>query len=120
MKKNKKTSIMPGILMMLYLIAFLIIAGRFIFIEVTGEVNGIDLKKWAKDKRTSSHVISAERGKIFDNTGMTLAYDRPVYRVYAVLDPNYSKNQSTKKHVEDIDKTAEKLSKFIDLDKTKI
>lgn len=120
MEKNKKPHLIAGILMLIYVVAFLVIAGRFIFIEATGEVDGIDLKKWAKDKRTSSYVISAERGKIFDNTGMTLAYDRPVYRMYAVLDPNYSKNQTTKKHVDDIDKTAEKLSGFINLDKAEI
>ena len=93
--------------MLLYVVAFLIITGRFIFIEATGEVKDVDLKKLAAEKLTTSSVISAERGKIYDSNGMTLAYDRPTYRVYAVLDPLFSEKQQTTQHVKDVDKTAE-------------
>ena len=106
--------------MLLYVVAFLIITGRFIFIEATGEVKDVDLKKLAAEKRTTSSVISAERGKIYDSNGMTLAYDRPTYRVYAVLDPLFSEKQQTTQHVKDVDKTAEKLAEFIDMKPNKI
>lgn len=116
MKTKQTTHFMAGIIMLLFITAFIIIAGRFLYIEATGEVSGVDLKAFAKDKRTASYVIPAERGKILDKQGMVLAYDRPVFKVYAILDPEYSKNSSTQKHVEDIEKTAKKLAPHLDID----
>lgn len=111
---------MAGILMLFYMLAFVVIAGRFIYIEATGEVSGVDLRAWAKAKRTDEYNISAERGKILDNQGMVLAYDRPVFKVYAIIDPSYSENASTQKHVEDIDSTAEKLANYLDMEPSDI
>ncbi|WLV25678.1 penicillin-binding protein [Aciduricibacillus chroicocephali] len=115
MKKNKTTHLMAGILMLCYAVVFLIITGRFVYVEATGKVSGMDLNKWAESKRTSSYTLHAERGKIFDNSGMTLAYDRPAYRVYAVLDPAYSENSDKPLHVTDAHKTAKQLAPMLDM-----
>src|SRR5690625_7018886 len=45
-----------------------------------------------------------------------LAYDRPVFRIYAVIDPAHSKNKQDNLHVEDPESTAKELAKFIDID----
>lgn len=119
-KENNTTYIMAGTLMILCILAFFIIAGRFIYIETTGEVSGVDLKAYAKQKRTSSQIIPAERGKILDSQGMVLAYDRPVYRVYAILDSSYSENDTALKHVEDAGVTAEKLAPFLDMEEKEL
>lgn len=104
--KNKKTNIMASFFMVVFLIFFLIISGRFIYIQVTGEVNDVSLEAWAKEKRETSVVLPAERGKIYDRNGMTLAYNRPTYRIYAIVDPEYSKSQKEPLHVVDPEEAA--------------
>lgn len=102
------------------MLLFLIISGRFVYIQATGEVNEVSLTDWAKDKRETSIVLQAERGKIYDENGMTLAYNRPAYRLYAILDPEYSKNQKEPKHVVDPENTAELLAPFLDMNQKEI
>lgn len=114
MKKNKSTNIMAGLLMILFIGIFLGLSGRFLYIQATGEVNDVSLEEWAKQKRTSSYSIPSERGRVFDSTGMTLAYDRPSYRLYAVVDEAFSENQKNPQHVEDPDKTATELAALLD------
>src|SRR5699024_5833189 len=85
MRKNKTTHMMAGIFIIIFTALFLVLTGRFIYIQATGEVNNVSLEEWAEKKRTSSYSISAERGKIFDKNGMILAYDRPTYRIFAII-----------------------------------
>lgn len=106
--------------MVVFLIFFLIISGRFIYIQVTGEVNDVSLEAWAKEKRETSVVLPAERGKIYDRNGMTLAYNRPTYRIYAIVDPEYSKSQKEPLHVVDPEETAEKLAPLLGIDEKEI
>src|SRR5699024_5885865 len=87
--KNKTTHFMAGILILVFVGTFLIITGRFLYIQAVGEVADVSLEEWAKEKRTASYTIDAERGKIFDNNGMMLAYDRPTFRIYAILNEAY-------------------------------
>lgn len=120
MKKNKSTNIVASLLMIFFMFLFLIVSGRYIYIQATGVVSDVSLTEWAKDKRETSVVLPAERGEIYDHSGMTLAYNRPAYRIYAILDPEYSTNQKEPKHVVDPQKTAEKLAPFLDLEETEI
>ncbi|MHA6251386.1 penicillin-binding protein [Oceanobacillus sp. CAU 1775] len=120
MRKNKTTHMMAGIFIILFSILFLVLTGRFVYIQATGEVNNVSLEEWAEQKRTSSYSIGAERGKIYDKNGMILAYDRPTYRVYAILDEAYSDNSTEPKHVVDPAETAEELAKYIDLEASDI
>src|SRR5699024_6313679 len=120
MKKNKSTNVMAGILMVSFIGIFLVISGRFFYIQATGEVNDVSLEKWAKEKRTSSYSLPAERGRIYDRTGMTLAYDQPTFRLYATVDEAYSENQKSPKHVVDPEETAEKLANLLEADKDEL
>jgi penicillin-binding protein 2B len=115
MGKNKKTNIMASIFMLLFLFLFLIISGRFIYIQATGETSDVSLLAWADKQRETSIALNAERGKIYDHNGMTLAYNRPTYRLYAILDEDYSKNSKQALHVVDPEITAEKLAPFLDI-----
>src|SRR5690625_1301434 len=113
MKKNNKTNLIASLLMIFFVFLFSIISGRFIYIQATGEVNDVSLNDWANEKRETSLVLQAERGKILDHNGKTLAYNRPAYRVYAVLDPEYSKNSKEPKHIVELEKTAKMLAPFL-------
>lgn len=120
MRKNKTTHMMAGILIIFFVAIFIVLTGRFIYIQATGEVNNISLEEWAKQKRTSSYTLPAERGKILDKNGMILAYDRPTYRVFAILDDAYSEDPKKPRHVVDIDKTAEALAPILDVEASDI
>lgn len=111
MKKNKTTHFMAGILILLFVSIFLILTGRFMYIQATGEVNGVSLDEWADKKRTSAYTLDSERGEVLDSNGMTLAYDRPSFKIYAIVEESYSENQ----HVKKPEKTAEKLAPLLDM-----
>lgn len=111
---------MAGILILAFVCIFLILTGRFLYIQAVGEIDGVDLVKWADEKRTASYSLHADRGKIFDNNGMTLAYDRPTFRIYAILDETYTGESDTPKHVKDPEKTADLLAQFLDMDESEI
>ncbi|MBT2216941.1 penicillin-binding protein [Virgibacillus dakarensis] len=117
MKKNKTTHFMSGILILVFVAIFLILTGRFLYIQATGEINGVSLNDWAEKKRTASYPLHADRGKILDSNGMTLAYDRPTFRIYAIVDKTYTKDSKEPMHVDDPEKTAEKLAPLLDTDK---
>ncbi|RWZ60699.1 penicillin-binding protein [Halobacillus fulvus] len=118
--KSKRTHRGAALLILVFTIMFLVVVGRFLYIETTQEVQGVDLNKWAEDIRTSSYEIDALRGKIYDKNGMVLAYDRPTFRLYAIVDPNYSANLENPKHVEDPQKTAQALAPVLDMEASEI
>ncbi|WP_188454488.1 penicillin-binding protein [Virgibacillus oceani] len=120
MKKNKTTHFMSGIFILVFVAIFLILTGRFLYIQATGEINGVSLEEWADKKRTSSYPLNAERGKIFDSNGMTLAYDRPTFSIYAIVDETYTTDEEEPKHVKDPEKTAEVLAPLLNIDKSYI
>lgn len=111
---------MSGLLIIGFVCLFVVLTGRFLYIQVTGEVNNVSLTAWAKEKRSSSYTLDAERGTIFDNQGVTLAYDRRTYRMYALVDETYTINSKDPKHVVDIDQTAQALAPIIDVDESYI
>ncbi|KGP72435.1 penicillin-binding protein [Pontibacillus yanchengensis] len=120
MKKNRTTHRMAKLFMMLFTILFVVLFGRFFYIQATGEIEGVNLEKWAEKKRTSSYTIDADRGKIVDRNGMTLAYDRPTYSIYAIVDKAYSKDSEEALHVENAEQTAEKLAPVLDMKQQEI
>ncbi|WP_181348920.1 penicillin-binding protein [Thalassobacillus sp. CUG 92003] len=112
--KSRNTSRSAIWLTVIFALIFLFITGRFLYLQTTGEVQGVDLNEWADKARTSSYEIDATRGKIYDKNGMVLAYDRPTYRMQAIVDPEYSRDPDEPNHVKDIDQTAEELASILD------
>src|SRR5690625_3016745 len=88
MRTNRRVHIVTLVYMAIFLVVFLVIAGRFLYIQVTGKVQGVSLEELAEKKRTVSNVVLAERGKIYDTNGMLLAFDRPTFKIYAVFLPH--------------------------------
>ncbi|WP_077326003.1 penicillin-binding protein [Virgibacillus siamensis] len=113
MRKNKTTHFMSGILILLFAGIFLVLVGRFLYIQATAEINNISLEEWADKKRTTSYTLDSERGKIFGKNGMTLAYDRPTFRIHAIVDETYTENPKEPMHVKNPEKTAEMLAPLL-------
>ncbi|GEN30338.1 penicillin-binding protein 2B [Cerasibacillus quisquiliarum] len=114
MKKNKRTQVVTAFLFLFFTVLFLIITARFLYIQVSGKVGDVDLKKWAEEKRTASYEIPAERGRIFDKTGNALAYDQPTYRLYANVD------QEHPNRVKNVKKAAKQLAPIIELEEKEL
>src|SRR5699024_3644101 len=115
MRKNNRTHLMAGVFLLIFSVVFLVIMGRFVYIQAKGEIDNVSLKEWAQEKREVTHTLNAERGKIFDNNGTLLAFDRTLYRVYAIVDESYSGNSIEPKHVSDPEETAKLLAPFLNL-----
>lgn len=118
MRKHKTTHLMAGILIFVFVGIFLLLSGRFLYIQATGEVNDVSLEAWAEEKRTASYTLDAERGKIYDSNGMTLAYDRPAFQLYAIVDEAYTSDPEDPQHVKNLKKTAETLAPVLDVEPT--
>src|SRR5690625_4491461 len=120
MKRKKQTNFIINFLMFAFAFLFLFLAGRYMYIQVTGEVQDVSLTEWADAKRETSIPIKAERGIVYDKSGMLLAYNQPAYRLYAILDAEYSSNKPSPLHVVDPEDVAKKLSPHLAIDEKEI
>src|SRR5699024_4891480 len=115
MKKNKKNNIVATIGMVIFLAIFLIITGRFLYIQIIGEANDDSLLDLADAKRSASMQLEEDRCKIYEHKGIILVYNRTINNVNAVLDEDYTENQPEQMNVTDTKKTAEKLTPILDM-----
>lgn len=93
---------------------FLLFSGRIVYIQVGKEVKGHDLEAMGESRWTTSQTLEGKRGTIFDRDGSTLAEEVTSYTAYAVLDKEFEG------HVEDVEKTAELLAPYIDMEEEKL
>ena len=85
-----------------------------------GTVRGHNLSELADKKYKIDSSLQPNRGKIFDRNGNILADNIESYKLVAVVSDKATEDETNPRHVVDINKTAEELSKFIKLDKNKI
>lgn len=107
-------------IMLLFLVVFIVITSRFIYIQASGEIKSVSLKEWAKEIRETEMVLTSERGRIFDENDQLLAYNQPTYRLYAILDAEISEDSETPLHIVDVKETATKLAPFLDVKQSHI
>ena len=85
-----------------------------------GTVRGHNLSELADKKYKIDSSLQPNRGKIYDRNGNILADNIESYKLVAVVSDKATEDETNPRHVVDIDKTADELSKFIKLDKSKI
>ena len=85
-----------------------------------GTVRGHNLSELADRKYKIDSSLQPNRGKIYDRNGNILADNIESYKIVAVVSDKATEDETNPRHVVDINKTAEELSKFIKLDKSKI
>lgn len=121
MNERKRSDWKLNISFGLFVVLFFVLIGRFAYIQVTGEVQGVDLQEWANRQRTNYSELPASRGSIVDRNGMQLAQDLTIYRLYAIVDESYSPNPKTRiNHVADLEKTATELAPIIGLEQNEV
>ncbi|MGJ8729612.1 penicillin-binding protein [Listeria aquatica] len=99
---------------------FLVLTGRFLYIQIRGVVNGEPLAALASKQHAKSEVIEAKRGSIIDRNGEVLAEDTATYTLAAVVSDRLSKTDKNPMYVTNKEKTAEVLSKYIAMSKAEI
>lgn len=90
---------------------------------ILGSIRGENLSEIADKKYTVDTVLEPNRGKIFDRNGSVLADNIESYKLIAVVSEKASegiKEDGNMRHVVDKNKTADELSKYINLDKESI
>ncbi|NKZ30882.1 penicillin-binding transpeptidase domain-containing protein [Ureibacillus thermosphaericus] len=120
--KKKKFRFQWGAFLMFLLYGGLFFALflRITYIQITGQVEGEELKARAAALYQKEAVITAERGKILDRNGNVIAEDTLSYRLIAVVNPVATTNPNNPQHVVDPEKTAEILANYIDMDESTI
>ena len=116
--KNKNNT--AKIFTIVFFLFILILIIRLSYLCLTGKVDGIDLKSFAKNRNTKEETLYALRGNIYDINGDVLAQTINSYTIIAYLDEKRSAESKKPLHVVDKELTAEKLSTVLDMSKEKI
>ncbi|MEK4746924.1 penicillin-binding transpeptidase domain-containing protein [Niallia sp. FSL W8-0177] len=119
-RKQPNINFGAAILFILFCLLFFVLVIRFVYIQATGEVSGVELAAQAEKKHNTSRVLEASRGSILDRNGDVIAEDAVSYKLVAVTDKSLSKNPDKKVHVADPELTARELAKYIDLKESEI
>ncbi|WP_050614686.1 penicillin-binding protein [Bacillus testis] len=118
--KSKNINVGAAILFIIFGLLFFLLAGRFLYIQITGKVDGEVLAAKAKEKIMKHQVIEAKRGSILDRNGSVIAEDTSTYKLVAILSKKMTIDPKEPNHVVDPEETASKLAKYIDLDESAI
>ncbi|MFS0782401.1 penicillin-binding protein [Bacillus sp. 1P06AnD] len=118
--KNRNINIGAAILFTVFGLLFFLLAGRFLYIQISGKANGEVLAAKAKEKTMKHQVVEAKRGDIVDRNGSVIAEDTSSYKLVAILSKKMTVDEKHPQHVVDPEKTARKLAKYIDMDESDI
>lgn len=113
--KNRRN--MTRIMMLLTGLTFLLFVYRFSTIMITKKVNGENLSEHVNNLYSRSSILAAKRGSIYDIGGNPIALDAASYSLVGVLTDEWNEDKEHPQHVVDKEKTAEALSKHIDMTK---
>ncbi|WP_432226960.1 penicillin-binding protein [Limosilactobacillus fermentum] len=101
-------------------IIFILFTVRFSYIAIFKDVQNHNLKSQAAKLYTSSQVIPAKRGTVYDADGNPIATDTSKYTVYAIIDSSYRSASGKALYVTNKKKTAKVLAKYLDLSEAQI
>ncbi|KZZ82949.1 penicillin-binding protein [Bacillus sp. SJS] len=119
LKKNKNMNRGAAVLATFFAVLFFIITGRFLYIQLTGQVDGQVLAARAAQKYEKKQILEASRGSILDRNGEAIAEDTSAYTLVAILDESLTSDPKKPQHVVDKETTAEKLAPILDIDTSK-
>jgi len=118
--KKKNMNRGAALLFVFFSLLFFILVGRFLYIQITGQVDGQVLAVKAQEKTLKEKAVEASRGSIVDRKNEVIAEDTTSYTLVAILAESMTTNENDPQHVVDAEETAKQLAKFIDMDEEKI
>ncbi|PMC39087.1 penicillin-binding protein [Bacillus sp. UMB0899] len=101
-------------LAIIFLSLFLVIFFRFVYIMVTGSIDGVNLVENKEARITKEGILEGENGEILTRDGEKIAVDSQVYTIIGVL------SDKAPNHIKDIPNTAKQLAKVLDTDPEEI
>ena len=93
---------------------FVLIAAKLVFVAVSNDVDGIDLRAFADNRNTSTKTLYASRGTIYDRNNNILAVDTNSYTVIGYLNSSRTTNEASPQHVLDKETTARALAPVLE------
>lgn len=122
MKQTKKITIstnsikLPIWVILIGVLCFFVIGGRVTYLALSGEIDGIDIQAFASNRNTTTKVLPAKRGTIYDVNGNVLAQTVSSYTLIAYLEESRTTDESNPQHVVDVEYTATELAKVLDIE----
>ncbi|WP_175639135.1 penicillin-binding transpeptidase domain-containing protein [Metabacillus schmidteae] len=113
-KKSVNMNRGSAFLAIIFLILFIVILFRFLYIMVTGSIDGVNLVENKERRITKEGILEGKKGEILTRDGEKIAIDSQVYTIIGVL------NKKDPNHIKDIPDTASKLAKVLETDAKEI
>ncbi len=113
MKRKSSVHINIKITMLAVSFLFVLIIAKLLFVSISNDVDGIDLKAFADNRNTEEKTLYASRGTIYDRNGEILAINTNSYTVIAYLSASRTKDEKNPQHVVDKEATAKALSPIL-------
>lgn len=104
MKYTNSTIRINIIFILSIVLLFVLFFVKLSYIALNSEVEGTNLAELAKNRSIATRVVTADRGRIYDNDGNLLAQNVNSYTLIAYLDASRTTNEKFPKHVRDEDK----------------
>lgn len=120
MRKKKNKWKVANLVFFVFLILVLALYGQYVYLSLSRKIYGIDMVKFAANRNTITKEKIAERGKIFDVNGDTLALNVTSYTLIAYLDENRKDSNGNPAYVVDKQDAARALAPVLDADETYI
>lgn len=108
------------VIILISLLLFCLMIFRVIYLGMSKEVDGINLKELASKRTTRTEVITAKRGSIYSSDGDVLAQNVSSYKLIAYLEPKRTTNKKKPQHVVDKEDTATKLAPILGMEKEEV
>lgn len=95
------------------LLFFVVVIARLLYLGISTEIDGVNLKTFVANRNTRKKTTYAKRGTIYDSSSNVLARTINSYTVIAYLSESRSKGYKTPQHVVDKEYTAKQLSPIL-------
>lgn len=114
--KRKVTVKISKVFIIAVAFLFFVIVIRLAYISLSKTIDGVNLHDFAENRNTTTDIVIAKRGNIYDYYGNTLASVVNSYTIFAYLDESRTSNPNKPQHVVDIAKTAQMLNELLGID----
>lgn len=111
---------LPRKTFVIYLVFIFALLIQLVHLSIFPKIYGIDMKEFSLNRNTTSNIIHATRGSVFDRDGSSLAINVTSYTVIAYLSPTRTGSSTEILHVQDPEYTAYKLSPILNMSVEKL